>query len=87
VVPRAEPQARFIKLDFGAIGWGGNMLLRGITSSLLAMFLCACSTGPYKDQITAFDGALAKAQTAFIALQDEQATAASVRLAQKSARA
>lgn len=56
-----------------------RMMLRCSASSLLAIALCACSTSPYKDQVTAFDGALTKAQAGFIALENQQTTAAAVR--------
>jgi hypothetical protein len=61
------------------------MSLRCVTSSLLGVFLCACSTGPYKDQVTAFDGALATTQAAFVALENQQTTAAAVRQVSQAA--
>jgi hypothetical protein len=61
------------------------MSLRRVTSSLLGVVLCACSTGPYKDQVTAFDGALSTAQAAFTALENQQATAAAVRQVSQAA--
>jgi uncharacterized phage infection (PIP) family protein YhgE len=59
--------------------------LRSVASSLLGAILCACSTGPYKDQVTAFDGALSTAQAAFTSLENQQATAAAVRQVSQAA--
>jgi len=59
--------------------------LRHAMSSLLLLWLCACSTSPYKDQVTAFDKALTKAQTGFVGLANQQATVAAVRQVNEAA--
>lgn len=50
-----------------------------------AGILSACSTGPYQKQITELDAGLKQAQQGFSALEDQQVSAAAIRLARDAA--